>query len=48
MILTPEVGVRYDLLIKAMDAARERKLAVGVTTQIVPLFPTVVVSTIVK
>ena len=48
MILTPEQGVRYDVLVKTMDAARERQVRMGVGSQLVTMFPTVVISTIVK
>ena len=48
MILTPEAGVKYDVLIKTMDAARERQVRIGIGSQLVTLFPTVVISTIVK
>jgi biopolymer transport protein ExbD len=48
VILTPEPGVRYELLVRAMDAAREYEQREGVAMKMVALFPTVVVSTLVK
>lgn len=48
VILTPEPGVRYELLVKAMDAAREYEIKEGIAMRTVALFPTVVVSTLVK
>ena len=48
VILTPEPGLRYETLIRTMDAAREREVdAVGIRRP-VKLFPTVVVSTVIK
>lgn len=47
LILIPE-GIRYELLIKTMDAAREHRVGEGVQRHNVPLFPTVVVSNLVK
>ncbi|MBI4509340.1 MAG: biopolymer transporter ExbD [Deltaproteobacteria bacterium] len=44
MVLLPERGVRYDALVRAMDAAREDR-ANGAPSK---LFPQVVVSTVVK
>jgi biopolymer transport protein ExbD len=48
MILTPESGIQYHLLIKTMDAAREMYVKVDGKSTLVALFPTVVLSTIVK
>ena len=48
IILTPEPGVRYEMLVRAMDAAREYEVREGVAMKMVALFPTVVVSTLVK
>ena len=48
MILTPDAGIRYDTLIKTMDAAREKVVTVSGTPQTLPLFPSVVISTLVK
>lgn len=48
MILTPESGTRYDVLVKVMDAARERPVDVAGQDRNLKLFPTVVVSTVVK
>jgi biopolymer transport protein ExbD len=48
VILTPEPGLKYEVLVRTMDAAREYESKQGVTMQTVALFPTVVVSTLVK
>ena len=48
VILTPEPGVKYDAMIRTMDAAREHPVTAGGTAHMVALFPTVVISTIVK
>jgi biopolymer transport protein ExbD len=48
VILTPETGINYELLIKTMDAARESEVKVSGKIRPVSLFPTVVVSTVVK
>ena len=48
VILTPEPGLRYELLVRTMDAAREYEVKEGVAMRSVALFPTVVVSTLVK
>lgn len=48
MILTPEPGLRYEVLIKTMDAAREHEILAGGKSRAIKLFPTVVVSTVVK
>lgn len=47
VLLTPEPGVPYSVMIKVMDASRERPDKGG-GKQPVKLFPTVVVSTVVK
>lgn len=48
VILTPEAGIRYELLVRAMDASREYETKEGLSMRMVALFPTVVVSTLVK
>jgi biopolymer transport protein ExbD len=48
MILTPESGISYDVMVRAMDAARETETPVSGTTRLVALFPTVVVSTMIR
>lgn len=48
MILTPEPSVRYEAMVKAMDAARETDVNLYGSTRHLALFPTVVVSTVVK
>jgi biopolymer transport protein ExbD len=48
VILTPEAGLRYELLVRAMDAAREYEAKEGAIVRSFALFPTVVVSTLVK
>jgi biopolymer transport protein ExbD len=48
VILTPEPGLRYEVLVKAMDAAREYESKEGVAMRTFALFPTIVVSTLVK
>jgi biopolymer transport protein ExbD len=48
IILTPEAGVSYSLMIKTMDAARQTEVRADGKLQVVKLFPTVVVSTVVK
>jgi biopolymer transport protein ExbD len=47
-ILTPEAGLKYEVLVRTMDAAREYESKEGVAVQTVALFPTIVVSTLVK
>jgi biopolymer transport protein ExbD len=47
-ILTPEPGLTYELLVRTMDAAREYELKEGVSMRTYALFPTVVISTLVK
>lgn len=48
VILTPEPGLKYEVLVRTMDAAREYEEREGVAMKNVALFPTVVVSTLVK
>jgi biopolymer transport protein ExbD len=48
MILTPEPGMSYDTMVKTMDAARETEVTVSGVARPLPLFPTVVVSTVIK
>lgn len=48
VILTPEPGLKYEVLVRTMDAAREYEQKEGVAMKTVALFPTVVVSTLVK
>jgi biopolymer transport protein ExbD len=48
VILTPDSGLRYELLVQTMDTAREYESKEGTTMHTVALFPTVVVSTLVK
>lgn len=48
VILTPDSGLRYELLVQTMDTAREYEVKEGVAMHSVALFPTVVVSTLVK
>jgi len=48
VILTPEPGLHYELLVRTMDAAREYETKEGLAMRNVALFPTVVVSTLVK
>ncbi len=48
IILLPDPGVPYDQLIKVMDAAREKPLDIGGKLRVAKLFPTVVVSTVIK
>ena len=48
VILTPEPGLKYELLVRTMDAAREYESKEGVAMHPVALFPTVVISTLVK
>jgi biopolymer transport protein ExbD len=47
-ILTPEPGVKYEAMVQVMDAAREHPVTAGGIAHMVALFPTVVISTIVK
>jgi biopolymer transport protein ExbD len=48
IILTPEAGVNYDAMIRTMDASREVDMVVDGKSKPVKLFPTVVVSTVLK
>jgi biopolymer transport protein ExbD len=48
VILTPEPGVKYEVLVRTMDAAREYEAKEGLVMHQIALFPTVVVSTLVK
>ncbi len=48
VILLPEVGVRYAAMVAVMDAVRERRVSADGQPHMLPLFPTVVISTIVK
>jgi biopolymer transport protein ExbD len=48
VILTPEPGLKYEVLVRTMDAAREYEQKEGVAMKNIALFPTVVVSTLVK
>jgi biopolymer transport protein ExbD len=44
MILTAQPDVKYEVMIRAMDAARETEVKVSGLTRVVPVFPTVVVA----
>jgi biopolymer transport protein TolR len=48
MILTPEAGVNYEAMVETMDAARETSVTIQGTARLLALFPTVVVSTVIK
>jgi biopolymer transport protein ExbD len=48
MILTPETGTDYEAMVRTMDAAREAEVKAGGQVHTVPLFPTVVISTVIK
>jgi biopolymer transport protein ExbD len=48
IIMTPEAGVNYEIMVRVMDAAREKELKSLGVRRTVRLFPTVVVSTVVK
>ena len=48
VILTPEAGVNYEVMIQTMDAARETNITVQGIPRLLALFPTVVVSTVIK
>src|SRR5271170_6566463 len=48
MILTPESGTSYEFMVRAMDAARETEVTLSGNKRLVALFPTVVVSTVIK
>jgi biopolymer transport protein ExbD len=44
MILTAQPDVKYEVMIRAMDAARETEVKVSGISRLVPVFPTVVVA----
>ena len=48
MILTPDNGIDYGTMIQTMDTARETEVKVSGVTHMIPVFPTVVVSTVIK
>ena len=48
MILTTEPDVQYELMVLTMDASREADVTVEGLTRQVPVFPTVVISTVAK
>jgi hypothetical protein len=48
MILTPEPGLTYEVMVNTMDAARESEVVVSGVSRSVALFPTVVVSTVIR
>jgi len=48
MILTPESGITYEMMVATMDAARETEMTLSGTVRRLSLFPTVVISTVVK
>ncbi len=48
VIITPDDGIAYGTMIKTMDAAREKEVYVSGLPRAVKLFPTCVVSTMVK
>ena len=48
VILTPEAGTSYETMIRVMDAARAREVRTAFKQQTIKLFPTVVISTVVK
>jgi biopolymer transport protein ExbD len=48
MILTPDPGIPYEVMVQTMDAARETNVTVTGTPHLLALFPTVVVSTVIK
>ena len=48
MILTAEPDIEYETMVKTMDAARESEVKVGGIMRVVPVFPTVVISTVTK
>jgi biopolymer transport protein ExbD len=48
IILTPEPGMKYEAMVNTMDAAREIEQKVGGEMRMIPLFPSVVVSTVIK
>ena len=48
MILTPDPGIPYEVMVQTMDAARETNVTISGTNRLLALFPTVVVSTVIK
>ncbi|MGA2451474.1 MAG: biopolymer transporter ExbD [Polyangiaceae bacterium] len=48
MILTPEAGITYETMVATMDAARETEMILSGTIRRLSLFPTVVISTVIK
>jgi biopolymer transport protein ExbD len=48
MILVPEQETDYETMVKTMDAARETQVNVGGQMRLIPVLPTVVVSTVIK
>jgi biopolymer transport protein ExbD len=48
VVIVPEPDIPYEVLIKTLDASREREEVVGKRTVWHPLFPAAVVSTLVK
>jgi biopolymer transport protein TolR len=48
VILTSEPSIKYEIMVNTMDAARESRVTVGGASRLVPVFPTVVISTVVK
>jgi biopolymer transport protein ExbD len=48
MILTPDPGIPYEVMVHTMDAARETNVTISGTNRLLALFPTVVVSTVIK
>jgi biopolymer transport protein ExbD len=48
MILTPEAGITYETMVATMDAARETEVTLSGSIRRLSLFPTVVISTVVK
>jgi biopolymer transport protein ExbD len=48
MILTPDPGLSYEAMVSTMDAARESEVKVNGVVRTVALFPTVVVSTVIR
>ncbi len=48
MILTPEPGISYEIMVNTMDTARESEVLVGGIMRSVGLFPTVVISTVIR
>ena len=48
MILTPEPGTDYETMVKTMDAARETEVKVSGVMRMIPVLPTVVISTVIR